>query len=122
MIQVIELSEMKDAIVKDSACRCYICIDLPPRFLRFSNVQLCTPLAPQKKLLQDYKFGNITMDEFKSIYARSFKNNPLVLDLVRYIISESKNHEIFIICNGNIECQRLVLMEMFDNISNGVRL
>ena len=62
------------------------------------------------------------MDEFKSVYARRLKNNPLVLDLVRYIISESKNHEIFIITNGNIECQRLVLIEMVDNISTGVRL
>ena len=118
MIQAIEITEMHEAIVKDPACKCYVCIANPPKFLKFANVQLCSALAPHAKLVHDLKLGILTTEEFRRKYSMYLKNNPLTLELVKFIISESKSQDIYLICNSHSECQRLVLIGMFDNPSS----
>jgi len=118
MITAIEITEIKETIIKDPGCKVYVCVNNPPKFLRFANVQLCSALAPQAKLVQDLKLGILTTDEFRRKYSMYLKNNPLTSELVKFIISESKNQDIYLIWNSHSECQRLVLMGMFDNISS----
>ncbi len=118
MITAIEIIEMHEAIVKDPACKCYVCIANPPKFLKFDNVQLCSVLAPHAKLVQDLKLGILTNEEFRRKYSMYLKNNPLTLELVKFIISESKSQDIYLICNSHLECQRLVLIGTFSNLSS----
>ncbi len=122
MITAIELKDIKDTIIRDPGCKVYIAIAEPPRFLKFHNIQICGVLAPQNKLIRDFKQELINKDEFRRKYINYLKNNPITTEMIKFIISESKEKDIYLVCNSNSQCQRLVLMEMFDNISNGVRL
>jgi len=121
MITAIELKDVKEAIIKDPGCKVYIAIAEPPRFLKFHNIQICGVLAPQNKLLRDLKQELINKDEFRRKYLNYLKNNPITTEMINFIIKESKEKDIYLVCNSHSQCQRLVLMEMFDNISMGVR-
>ena len=118
MITVIELSEMKEAIIRDPGCKIYVCINDPPKFLKFRNVQICPALAPYAKLVRDLKLELISHDEFRRKYSQYLKNNLLTRELAKYIFSESKLIDVYLVCNSRNEYQRLVLMEMFENISS----
>lgn len=121
MIQTIEITEIKDTIIKSDTCKIYVCISEPPRFLKFHNIQICGVLAPQNKLIRDFKQELINKDEFRRKYLNYLKNNPITTEMIKFIITESKEKDIYLVCNSNSQCQRLVLMEMFDNISIGLR-
>jgi|SRR5665647_3200841 len=121
MITAIELKYIKDTIIRDPGCKVYIAISEPPRFLKFHNIQIAGVLAPQNKLLRDFKQELINKDEFRRKYIHYLKNNPITTELIKFIITESKEKDIYLVCKSHSQCQRLVLMDIFDNISMGLR-
>ncbi len=116
MITAIDIQEIRATIIQDPGCKVYICINDPPKFLKFAAVEICPALAPHAKLVQDLKLGFISKDEFKRKYSQYLKNNPLTRELDNYIVAESKIKNVYLVCNSHSDCHRVALMSIFDNI------
>ena len=74
-------------------------------------------LAPSKQLLEDWKEGKISWEEYEERFRKEILSNPKALKKLREIKELAKKKDVRLICyEKNPPCHRFILIEMIKNL------
>jgi uncharacterized protein YeaO (DUF488 family) len=111
MITEIDFAHLKEKLVEDPDAKFYLVMRQPPEYVRLAQIQECPVLAPSDKLVEDFKLGYITEDEFKRKYFNELKN-PIAIELMKLIVNEGKEKDVYLV--SEIEDHRFLLLGVLD--------
>ena len=84
----------------------------PPEFVRSDRIQVRYSLAPSEELEQEFLWGKIKESDYKKRYYRELQL-PVARELMRYIVNESKERDVYIV---SVNDDRRLVLNMMDKL------
>lgn len=79
-------------------------------------------LGPSQELLDNWKEGKITWEEYTKRFKREIRNNPQSVEKLKEIKELSREKDVRLICyEKNPPCHRFILIEMIKNLKQEVK-